>query len=202
MAKHQRPRLSSIEMLPEECEDIVAWAGMELSRRERSLTDIYGEFKEKLIALQGELGLGFPIPAFSSFGRHSVRLSNLRGRANRATLLAKALNEGADAQTEDELTRAATLTLKTLIFEMLEYAGEAGFNPKEALALCGAMRQLAAAETISTGRRQKLDKEFSAKAEKIIDQVAKEKGMSSDTVAQLRRDFLGVREKPKEKPDV
>jgi hypothetical protein len=164
---------------------------------QRSLIDIYREFKEKLIALQGELGLGFDIPAFSSFGRHSVRLSNLRGRTNRAALLSKALIENTDGQTEDELTRAATLTLKTLIFELLEYAGEAGASPKEALAMAGAMRQLAAAETISTARRQKLEREFSGKAEKIIETVAKEKGMSEDTIAQLRRDFLGVREKPK-----
>lgn len=197
MGKHMRPRPSSIDLLPDECESVVAWAALELAKSGRTLTDIYREFKDKLIALQGELGLGFEIPHFSSFGRHSLRLGSLRSRLNRGTALANAIAETTDGQDADNLTKAASLTLKTLIFEMLEYAGENGFAPKEALAMAGAMRNLQLAENLSTARRQKLDTEFKDKAEKIIDTVAKEKGMSADTIAQLRHDFLGVRKQPK-----
>jgi hypothetical protein len=195
MGKHQRPRLSSIEQLPDECGGVIAWAAQELAKRDASLTDIYGEFRRKLIALQGELGLGFDIPSFSAFGRHSIREGNLRGRTARALLLSKSLNENVDGKDADELTKAATLTLKTLIFEMVEGAGEAGFEPKEAMAMASAMRQLQQAENLSTARRLKLDEEFAAKAEKVIDQLGKEKGMSTETIAQLRHQFLGVRKK-------
>lgn len=198
MGKHMRPRPSSIDLLPEECEGVVAWAAQELAKQGRTLSDIYSEFRTKLIALQGELGLAFDIPAFSSFGRHSLRLGSLRARHRRGIELARALNETTDEADADELTKAATNTLKSLVFELLEYGGEAGFSPKEALAMSGAIKQLAQAENISTARRQKVQKEFEDKAEKIIDTVAKEKGMSADTIAQLRRDFLGVRAKSKQ----
>ena len=59
-----RGRLSGIDLLPAEADDIVVWANRELSKRERTQTDIYAEFRDKLIALQGEQGLAFDIPAF------------------------------------------------------------------------------------------------------------------------------------------
>lgn len=195
MGKHMRPRPSSIELLPEECEGAIAWAAQELAKRGPTLSEVYREFKQRLIALQGELGLSFDIPHFSSFSRHSLRLGNLRSRINRSTALARELVEKTDGHTEDTLTRGATVTLKSLIFEMLEYGGEDGFSPKETLAMSGALKQLQQAENLSTARRQKLDSEFADKAGKIIDAVAKEKGMSADTIAQLRKDFLGVRPK-------
>ena len=197
MGKHMRPRPSSIDLLPEECGSIVAWAAHELGKSNRTMTDVYREFQQKLIALQGEIGLGFDIPVFSSFGRHSLRLGNLRNRSRRGLELANALIESTDGADADTLTKATTQTLKILLFEMLEYAGEAGFSPKEALAMAGAVKQLQQAENLSTARRQKLDSEFAEKAGKIIDTVAKEKGMSAEIIAQLRRDFLGVRDKPK-----
>jgi Skp family chaperone for outer membrane proteins len=192
MAPHTRPRPSSIDLLPEECEEIVAWAAQELARSGRSQTEIYAEFQQRLKTLQMEMGSIFPIPAFSSFNRHALKLSNLTARLKRSRMMADAIVDRSDGEDADNVTKAATLTLKTLILEMLESAGEAGFSPKEAMSMAGAMRALQVAENLSTARRQKIEKEFSEKVTDAVDAVAKAKGLSSETVADIRAQILGV----------
>ncbi len=199
MATHTRPRPSSIDQLPEECEAVVAWAAQELARSDRTQTDIYGEFRTKLIAIQGELGLGFDIPAFSSFNRHAVKLSALTTRLKRSRAMAAAIVDRTDGEDADNVTKAATLTLKTLILEMLESGGEAGWAPKQANEMSAAMKNLQMAENLSTARRQKINAEFEKKAEEVIDTVGKEGGLSADRRAQIKRDFLGVRPKEEKK---
>ena len=75
-----RGRLSAIDLLPDECSVLISWAAQELAGRDRTQLDIYAEFKTKLIALQGETGVGFDIPSFSAFNRHSLRLSQMTRR--------------------------------------------------------------------------------------------------------------------------
>jgi hypothetical protein len=193
MAKHSRPRPSAIDLLPEECEAIVAWAAQELRKPSRSQTEIYAEFRQKLIALQGELGLGFDIPSFSSFNRYSAQRSELMRRHERAMMLSEHVMQENDGRTDDALTVTAALTLKTLILEMLIAGGEDGFSPKEALAMAGALRSLQIAENLSTVRQQKKSEKHKTEMEKAINVIAKEAGLSKASIAQLRRDFLGVR---------
>lgn len=202
MASHTRPRPTSVDLLPEECEAIVAWAAQELAHTPRSQTDIYAEFKNKLIALQGELGLAFDIPHYSSFTRHNMRLKALMDRQRRAQMIADAVATSSDGQDADRLTQASTRMLKTLIVEMMEGAQDGGFKPKEAANAAAALRHLAAAEIASTGRRQKLQAEEKAKrvesemranAERALDVLSQEPGISPETIARVRKDFLGVR---------
>lgn len=195
MAPHTRPRPSAIDLLPEECEEIVAWAAQELARSSRSQTEIYAEFVTKLRDLQRSMGSIFSIPAFSSFNRHALKLSRLTARLKRSRMMADAIVDRSDGEDADNVTKAATLTLKTLILEMLESAGEAGFKPKETLAMAGAMRSLQIAENLSTARRQKIEKEFSEKATEAVEAVAKAKGLSAETAEEILAKILGV-EKP------
>lgn len=204
MAPHMRPRPSAIDQLPEECEAIVAWAAQELANTPRSQTEIYAEFRHKLIALQGELGVAFDIPHFSSFNRHALRLAKVTQRLQRSQMIADAVVARTDGEDADKLTQASTRLLKTIIFEMMENAADDGFVPKEAHQAAAALYRLSMAENISTQRRQKLNVEFAQKAETAIEHVSKELGLSADRVAQLRKDFLGVRprdDKPAEEAD-
>lgn len=197
-SRRGRGRLSSIDMLPEECEPAISWAAHELAARKRSLTDIYQEFKEKLIAVQGELGLAFDIPAFASFHRHSVRQSAMTRRLEQTREIASTISDRFDAEASDDLTLIAAEAIKTLVFELLTNAGEAGFSPKEAAELARALQSTLAAQNVSTLRRQKVEAEFQNKAEEVIEKVAQEKGLSSEIIDQMRREFLGVR--PKAEP--
>ncbi len=187
-----RGRLSSIDLLPEECSDIISWAAQELAARERTQLDIFNEFKTKLIALQGETGLGFDIPSASAFNRYSVRLAQVTRRLEQAREIAATISERFDAEASDDLTMIAAEAIKTLIFELLQASGDAGLTPKGAMELANALRAATAAQSVSTARRVKVENEFEKKAEQAIEAVAEEAGLSSETISQLRQEFLGV----------
>lgn len=202
-----RGRLSSIDLLPDECEPIISWAQQEFAARKRTLTDIYGEFKEKLIGLQGELGLDFDIPAFSSFHRHSINLAKMARRLEQTREIAATISERRDAAGSDDLTLIAAEAIKSLIFEVLQDAGEAGISPKGAMELANALRAASAAQVASSNRRmkleaeqraQKVEAEMKEKAEKALDVLSNDPGISKEAIARARREFLGVRpKKPK-----
>ncbi|EHS51505.1 phage protein [Rhizobium sp. PDO1-076] len=207
MAPHMRPRPSSIDLLPEECEGIVAWAFQELANTPRAQTEVYAEFRQKLIALQGELGIDFDIPHFSSFNRHNLRLGKLTNKMQRTQAIANAVVSGTNGADADKLTQASTRMLKTLLVEVMENAVDDGMSFKEAKDAATALRQLALAETASTGQRQKLEAEdklrrvesdMKANAEKALDTLSSEPGISKEAIARARLEFLGVRPKKKD----
>ncbi|TCT39612.1 DUF3486 family protein [Martelella mediterranea] len=195
MATRGRGRLSKIDLLPEECDDVVAWAAQEMADRDRPLTEIYPEFRDKLIAVQGEYGVAFDIPSFSAFHRHSVKLAQMTRRLEQTREMAAIISERMDAEASDDLTLIAAEAIKTLIFELLQSSGESGLSTKGAQELANALRAATAAQSVSTTRRQKVEAAFEAKTEEVIEKVSQEAGLSSETIAQLRRDFLGVRPK-------
>jgi hypothetical protein len=197
-----RGRLSGIDLLPEECEPIVNWAAQELADRSRTQVEIYGEFKQKLIALQGEQGIDFDIPSFSAFNRYSVRLAMISRRLEQTREIAATLSERMDAAGSDDLTLIAAEAIKTLIFEVLQAKGEAGIDPKGAMELANALRAASAAQASSSNRRLKLEaeeklrrveSEMKANAEKALDALSNEPGISKEAIARARREFLGVR---------
>lgn len=199
-----RGKLSAIDLLPDECEPIVSWAAHELANRDRTQLEIFAEFKTKLIALQGELGLAFDIPSFSAFNRYSIRLAMLSRRLEQTRDIAETLSQRMDAAGSDDLTLIAAEAIKTLIFEVLQSSGEAGISPKGAMELANALRAAAAAQASSSNCRLKLEAEdkarkaeadMKANAERALDTLSKEPGISKEAIARARRDFLGVRPK-------
>lgn len=189
-----RGRLSGIELLPEACADAVAWAASELQNRERTQTDIYEEFVGKLQSLHREHRgeLDFAIPSFSAFNRYSIRLATLTQRLNQTREIATTLASKFDAAASDDLTLIASEAIKTLVFELVTNGGEAGFDPKGAKALADALFSATRAQGVSTNRRQKVEKEFADKVDQAVDTVAKAKGLTRDTVADIKTQILGV----------
>lgn len=201
MAKRTgRGRLSGIELLPEEATPIIAWAADELRDRSRTQLDIYQEFHAKLEDLQREHRgeLEFTIPSFKAFNRHAIKLATLSRRLDETREIAGALAKSFDAGASDNLTVIAAEAIKTLVFEVLTAAGESGIDPKGAMQLAGALYRATQAQGVSTARRLKVEQEFEQKAEAAIEKVAAEAGLSAERIAQLRRDFLGVRPKKKD----
>ncbi|SOC46639.1 uncharacterized protein DUF3486 [Rhizobium subbaraonis] len=209
MAPHTRPRLSSIDLLPEECEGVVAWASQELAERKRSQTDIYAEFRDKLIALQGELGLDFDIPHFSSFNRHNIRLGKLTQKLQRSQMIADAIVDRTNGADADKLTQASTRMLKTLVLQAMEAASDRTVTFEEARDAAASLLRIAQAENASTGRRQKLqaeekarkaEEEMKQKAEAALDMLENEPGVSKAAIKRAKEKFLGVRP-PKKKAE-
>ncbi|MGV1802572.1 DUF3486 family protein [Agrobacterium vitis] len=189
-----RGRLSGIELLPEECGPIVAWASNALQDRERTQTDLYKEFVSKLQALDREYRgeLEICIPSFSSFNRYSVRLASMTRRLDETREIATAIAGKFDAQSSDDLTLIAAEAIKTLIFELLTSKGESGIDPKGAMALANALRASTQAQTVSSDRRRKVEADFAEKAKAAVANVAKARGLTSDTTDAILAQILGV----------
>lgn len=191
-----RGRLNNIELLPEECSPIVAWAASQLQNRERTQTEIYEEFVGRLRLLdqehRGELEI--QIPSFSAFNRYSIRLATMTRRLNETREIASAIASKFDAKASDDLTLIGAEAIKTLVFELLtDHPGK--IDPKGAMALANALHKATQAQGVSLATRQKVEKEFAEKAEQAVAGVAKARGLSAETAEQILSQILGV-EKP------
>lgn len=200
MTRSRRGRgwLSSIDLLPPEASDIIVWAAGEMAGRQRTLIDIYAEFRGKLIALQGEQGLAFDIPAFSSFHRHSIKQAELARRLEETREISSNLAARLDGVGNEDLTIMVIEALKTLIFEIVTSRGAEGASPKEAMEMARAIQSLVGASKLSVAQRTAFQKQLEVAADEAIDKaavVAREAGVSAAAIAQMRREFLGVRPK-------
>lgn len=182
-----RGRLSSIDLLPADAEPIITWAYGELRDRTRDQKDILKEFNKKL----AKIGEG-PISR-SAFSRKSMRLSDLARRLEETREITAALTDRLGAGATDDMTIMVAETLKTLVFELLADSGDAGMSTKAVMELSTALKNTVAAQSVSSKRKREVEEDFKAKASTAIDKVAKAKGLTTEAVAQLRRDILGVK---------
>lgn len=187
-----RGRLSAIDLLPEAASEAIAWAAAELSGRDRTQTDIYLEFCAKLDDVRTRHGLEFAVPSFSAFNRYSLRLAAMTRRLEETRQIAATISERFDAETSDDLTLMAAEAIKTLVWEVLQAGGEAGISTKGASELASALRHAAAAQSVSSERRRKLEAEFAAQAERAVDAAGRAKGLSADTIEAIKTGILGV----------
>ncbi|WP_428527133.1 DUF3486 family protein [Roseibium sp.] len=194
-SKKGRGRLSSIEQLPPECDQVIAWAANELRSRDRTQVEIYEEFYLKLEEIQkaahGELE--FTIPSPSSFNRYALKQAHLTRRLEDTRAIAASISESFDAEASDDLTLIAAEAIKTLIFELLTDAGESGLDPKSAMDLANALRSASTAQNISTKRRAQVEADFAKKTDAALKSVATVKGLTSETVDEIKAKILGVK---------
>ncbi|QDG74441.1 DUF3486 family protein [Labrenzia sp. PHM005] len=192
MRRRGRGRLSSIELLPDDADPIVAWAAQELNARSLPQIDILAEFNKRLAALADDSGQNIKPISSSAFNRYSIRQAGMTRRLQQTTEIAKVLTERRLPGETDNLTIAITETIKTLVFELLEAGGEAGLSMKAAKEAAEAVRAAVAAEKMSSDRRQKVEAEFAKKAATAVNQVAKVKGLTAETADAIKAQILGV----------
>lgn len=195
-SKETRGRLSSIDLLPEECGTIISWAAEQLVANKRTLVDIYAEFRDKLIALQGETGLGFDIPSFSSFHRYSARKAAITREMAMRRDIYSAVADGLSAKDSDDLTIFISETIKTLIASIVEEAitGRKSTSAKDIRELANAARMIEQARNLSGRTRRTDESEVNQKLGEAIDKAAKAAGLSGAAADQIRREVLGVKE--------
>ena len=191
--KVTRGRLSAIDLMPPEADGIISWAAAELGLRERTQTDIYAEFTGKCEQLMAEHRgeLEFAIPAFSSFNRYSIRLARLTRRLDETRQIVAALSASFDAKDSDDLTIMTAETIKALVLHMLG-DGADGIEPKDAMLLATAFKSAAQAQSISTDRRRKVEKEFESRIGVAVETVARAKGLTVETAEAIKAQILGV----------
>lgn len=193
-ASKGRGRLSSLDLLPPECDGIITWAAQELSNLDRTQTEIYAEFVSKCEALMAEHRgeLEFKIPAFSSFNRYAIRMARQTRRLDQTRAIVATLSEKFNAAESDNLTIMAAETIKALVFNMLAEADEDSANPLGVMQLSAAFKQAVQAQSISSDRRRKVEADFAAKVETAVTTVARTKGLTAETAEAIKAQILGV----------
>lgn len=199
MAEPPRPgrgRLSSIDLLPREVDDIVAWAADELGNRDRTQLDIYEEFVRRLEQRQAEFRgeLDFEIPGLRSFNRHAMRLARMSRMLDETREIASVLAAKFDPQKSDDMTITTAETIKALVLYMINAAkGEIDISAsKNVMELASAFRSASQAQSVSSERRRKAEAEFATKVNDAVSTVAKAKGLTAETAEAIKSQILGV----------
>lgn len=186
----RRDRLSSLDQLPDFAQDDVVWAVRELNARQRTYEEIRFDLNERL----AKKGLG-PISS-SAFGRKAVRLKALRQRMETAREVLAGVADLTAGDIDDTSMKIGHVMMM-LIAELM--ADGEDRQPKEVKAIADAFKAIVTGQKISAERRRKVEAEAEererAKTAAAVEKIAKEAGLSSEMVAQLRREFLGVRPK-------
>lgn len=185
-----RGRLSSIDLLPEEAEEDVVWALEQLRETRLPQNTILMEFNERL----ADKGLE-PISK-SAWNRFAVRKAIQFRRIDEVQRISGELVKSLDPDTPDQVTVLVSELVKIRCFELLEGKD---LGSKELMEVARANSSAVGAQMVSADHRRKLEDEFDKRMVKVADkaeEIAREAGLSADRVAQLRRDFLGVRVAP------
>lgn len=192
-----RGRISAIDKLPEWADEARAWAFEQLKERKLTQIEILDGFNDRLRAasLAEDATADPPQISRSAFNRTAMAIA-IHGRRLQETraiaaVLAPKLEQAGDAS----VTLMVAETIKTLIFEMLSNAGELradGDTAEMLMMTARALNQAEGARKISAESRRKIEAELVSKASKAIDQVAKTKGLTDETVKAIKSKILGI----------
>jgi hypothetical protein len=197
MSRRGRGRLSSIDVLPDWAAPAVLSALGHLRDAKLTQLEILEKFNAELRTLAFLTGITDPPQiSQSAFNRKSMRLSAMGQRLTEtreiASVLASRFEEGGD----EDLTLLASETIKTIVFEMLENAGDIPASAKSAEMMANFATAIKAAEQakkVSADARIVIEKNFKKAAEGAIDAVTKQKGLSPDVKKAFMAEVLGVR---------
>lgn len=184
-----RGRLSSIDLLPEEAEEDVIWALEQLRERKLPQVVILVHFNDRLVAK------GIEPVSKSAFSRFAVRKAVQFRELDEVRRITGELVRELGTDSPDDVTVAVAEMIKLAAFKLLERGG--ALEPKDVMELSRALASAVNAQKGSAEYRQKLEREAQAKVAKALDRaedMAREGGLSADRIAQLRREFLGVKQ--------
>jgi len=166
-----RGRLSSIETLGEDYDDIVLWAATELRDRKKLQKDILGELNDQLAARAAEIGEEeAPQISSSAFGRYSIRLAQMTRRLHEVREISKVLTEKLQPGDTDTVTVALAEAIKTTAFEVLRDAGEAGLGMEDLRFAADALNKAVSAQRGSADMRAKMEKALAEKLAAAVEQ--------------------------------
>lgn len=195
-AHTRRGRLSELDKLPEWADEAKLWAFEQLKERKLTQLEILDGFNGRLKVAAFEQGITDPpVISRSAFNRTAIRIAMLSRRLEETREIAAVIAPKLDEAGDNSLTLMVAETLKTLISEMLGNAGELKADGDTAEMLMMTARALTAAEQakrISADGRRKIEAELNSKASKAVDQVAKSKGLTADTVDAIKAKILGI----------
>lgn len=178
MAKGKRGRLSKIDMLPAEALDDVRWAIDELTARRRPAEDIRREFNERLLAIPG----CEPISP-SSFNRYSMQIAAHSADMMQLREAAAMFAEKKEEEPDGDVGLLLVETIKSLVYSvmMTEQNNEVP-DMKLLKAAADAVYRLELARSTNLKAAAFKREKFIADASEVVEKVAKERGMSGETI--------------------
>lgn len=195
-----RGRLSSIEMLPEECDEDIAWANTELREKKMPQTEILRQFNARL-ADRGLKGI-----SKGAFSRWSVRVAIEMRKLDASRQIMDVVLARLEPGERSDSMIAATELLKYRILEQVMAEDEP--DPKLLLNATLALQRLSAtaAREAEVQRRDKRDQQAEAERQaeqdklarveaEAADKVAKiatEAGLNAERIAAIRKGVLGL----------
>ncbi len=199
-AHRGRGRLSSIEQLPEICDEDIGWANAELRDRKMPQTEILRQFNARL-ADKGIKGV-----SVGAFSRYSVRVAiELRKIAASREITSAVLDRMPKGERSDT-TLAAIELVKYRLVELI--MGEEDPDPKLlANASLALMRLSSTALREAEGQRRdhkakqdqaardqaaEQEQAEAAQTAATVEKIATEAGLSADRIAAIRRGVLGL----------
>ncbi len=187
--RRARGRLSSIDLLPEEAEEDIKWAYEQLKKRKRPQTEILDQLNLKLKIKN------LPPISKSAFSRASIRMMAMATRLDETREIAGVLATKFEATESDDLALLLGETIKTIVFEMLENAGELRANSLSAEMMLNLARAVKTAEDtrrITADTRTRIQKEIASKASEAVEAAGKAKGLTRETVDSIKAQILGL----------
>ncbi|UGA45996.1 DUF3486 family protein [Bradyrhizobium quebecense] len=198
-AEHERGRgrISAIDKLPEWADEARAWAFEQLKERKLTQIEILDSFNDRLRAasLSQDATAEPPQISRSAFNRTAMAIAIHGRRLQETRAIAAVLAPKLDQAGDNSVTLMVAETIKTLIFEMLSNAGDLradGDTAEMLMMTARALNQAEGARKISAESRRKIEAELASKASKAIDQVAKAKGLTDETVRAIKSKILGI----------
>lgn len=183
----KRGRLSAIDLLPEEAWPHVSEALKALAERKRPAESIRKEFNEHLLTIGCE-----PISS-SSFNRKSLQLARIGADISRAREMAAVFAEKLDEMPEGDVGMLINEMVKVIIYNLTAdmAAGDLDASAKIMKEISLTLYRLEQAGSINTKRRSEIEARAKDKATEAVKTVAKERGISNDTVQAILSEVLG-----------
>jgi uncharacterized protein YhaN len=177
-------RPSKIDRLPFEVRDLIG----RLREGGRTIDEILAKLNELDVEVSR-----------SGLHRHVQRWDKIRARLQESRAAAEAIMGQLGAASDDRQARL-NIELMHASLQSLLSGGEDGevvtLDPEGAMLLSSAIRNLVTATKTNTDHalriRKEVAAEMAAKAEKAVDKVAAQRGLSRDTVGDLKAVFLGM----------
>jgi hypothetical protein len=134
------------------------------------------------------------LPGRSALGEYAQNFERTAARMREAKQLAEVWVGRLGQEPESKVGRLITEMLRTVAFQQLAAMGDdaAAVGSMDIMMIARAIKDLESAEKISADREIKIREQVAKEAAKVVDEAAKEGGLSADRAAELRRKVLGL----------
>ena len=184
MPKANRP--SSIDILPDEVKAAIG----KLRLQGRTIDDILDHLKLMDVDVSR-----------SALGRHVQKLAAIGERMKLSRDMATALVDRFGEEPDNRLARLNIEMMHSLVLDVMtaqtinEETGETSpvqLDAEQVMFLSRSLQALAGAQKTDADRTFRMRQEMAKEAAKAVDKVVKDKGLSAETVAEIRSAVLGI----------